>query len=430
MSPSPGSCSRSPVGACGFGVMLAAASLVVLLGLGLALTGNALLVSLERGLPLRPPPDAPPGAIVILSAEVDRTPDGLEPGKLTLQRLLAGARLWQRTHCRCWSRAVRSSRARCRVAQVMAQTLERDFHVPVRWIEDRSETTWENAADSAAILRPSDIRSVYVVTHAWHERRAVLALPPFRAVADRFSGTARRRRRRTRARPSRAGRAATTRCTNGPGSPSMRFVPGAKGRYRGHRTARRRRRTSRSRRNPRAAFARFAAPMRARDARIGQQCVQRSRECLIILRPDERGILGREHQAHVAHLRRRHRQPRRHRLDHRQRHLLGVRRQREDVEPGVKRGRLGDMAGERDSVRHAEFGRQLRSSFARSGPSPTIASRVGWARKAKARNSRSSAFSGRSPVTAPITGPSPGKRAATDGSGVAAKRERSMPFGM
>jgi len=161
------------------GLMLGAVSLVALLGLGMALTGNALLASLESGLPLRPPPNAPPGAIVILSAEVERTPEGLEPGKLTLQRLLAGARLWQQTHLPVLVSGGPLEPGEAPIAGVMAKTLERDFHVPVRWIENRSETTWENAADSAAILRASGITSVYLVTHAWHERRAVLAFRHF-----------------------------------------------------------------------------------------------------------------------------------------------------------------------------------------------------------------------------------------------------------
>lgn len=162
-----------------FGLALGAVSLVVILGLGLGTTGQALLVSLESGLPLRPPADAPPGAIVILSGEVDHTQEGLEPGPLTLQRLLAGARLWQRTHLPVLVSGGPLAPGETPIAQVMAQTLERDFHVPVRWIENRSETTWENAADSAAILLPAGIRSVYVVTHAWHERRSVLAFRHF-----------------------------------------------------------------------------------------------------------------------------------------------------------------------------------------------------------------------------------------------------------
>jgi uncharacterized SAM-binding protein YcdF (DUF218 family) len=61
------------------------------------------------------------------------------------------------------------------VAEVMAHSLEEDFQVPVRWIEPRSLDTWENARFSAAILHQAGIDSVYVVTHAWHMRRAMLA---------------------------------------------------------------------------------------------------------------------------------------------------------------------------------------------------------------------------------------------------------------
>ena len=42
----------------------------------------------------------------------------------------------------------------------------------------RSRVTWENAKFSADILRKEGITSVYVVTHAWHMRRALLAFAP------------------------------------------------------------------------------------------------------------------------------------------------------------------------------------------------------------------------------------------------------------
>jgi uncharacterized SAM-binding protein YcdF (DUF218 family) len=164
------------------GLLLGAAAVFGVLVLGMPVTGRALLVSLEGGLPVDPPPSAPPQAIVILSAEVDRTPDGLEPGPLTLQRLLAGARLWQRTHLPVLVSGGALEPGETAVAAVMARTLARDFKVPVRWTEGRSETTWENAADSAALLLPTGVRSVYVVTHAWHERRAVLAFRHFGLV--------------------------------------------------------------------------------------------------------------------------------------------------------------------------------------------------------------------------------------------------------
>ncbi len=60
----------------------------------------------------------------------------------------------------------------------MAASLRDDFGVPVRWVEQRSPTTWENARDSAAILEAVGVRSVYVVTSAWHMRRALIAFAP------------------------------------------------------------------------------------------------------------------------------------------------------------------------------------------------------------------------------------------------------------
>ncbi|MCY1286806.1 hypothetical protein D9M68_410150 [compost metagenome] len=57
-------------------------------------------------------------------------------------------------------------------AALMADSLERDFGVPVRWREESSRTTWENAQDSAAILQPAAIRRVVLVTQASHMPRA------------------------------------------------------------------------------------------------------------------------------------------------------------------------------------------------------------------------------------------------------------------
>jgi uncharacterized SAM-binding protein YcdF (DUF218 family) len=162
------------------GMAVSLAALAGVLALGMPVTSRALLVSLEGG--DAPPPAEPPQAVVILSADADRTPNGLEPDSLTLQRLLAGARLWQRTHLPVLVSGGPLRPGDTPVAAVMARTLERDFHVPVRWIEGRSETTWENAANSAAILLPEGVRSVYLVTHAWHERRSVLAFRHFGLV--------------------------------------------------------------------------------------------------------------------------------------------------------------------------------------------------------------------------------------------------------
>jgi len=57
-------------------------------------------------------------------------------------------------------------------AQLMRAALEQDFRVPVRWTEDDSANTYENAHYSFRILQQASIRKVYVVTHAWHMPRA------------------------------------------------------------------------------------------------------------------------------------------------------------------------------------------------------------------------------------------------------------------
>lgn len=57
-------------------------------------------------------------------------------------------------------------------AALAAQVLARDFGVPVRWQEEASRTTWENATHSAELLRKAGIQRVVLVTQAWHMPRA------------------------------------------------------------------------------------------------------------------------------------------------------------------------------------------------------------------------------------------------------------------
>lgn len=57
-------------------------------------------------------------------------------------------------------------------AQQMRRSLEQDFRVPVRWTEDESDNTLENAQNSFHILQQEGIRKIYLVTHAWHMPRS------------------------------------------------------------------------------------------------------------------------------------------------------------------------------------------------------------------------------------------------------------------
>ncbi|HEU4707733.1 MAG TPA: YdcF family protein, partial [Methylophilaceae bacterium] len=58
---------------------------------------------------------------------------------------------------------------------LMQQRMQKDFQVPVRWVEGKAINTFENARFSAEILKRENIHKVYLVTHAWHMPRSVLA---------------------------------------------------------------------------------------------------------------------------------------------------------------------------------------------------------------------------------------------------------------
>jgi len=60
-------------------------------------------------------------------------------------------------------------------AQQMRSSLLQDFHVPVRWTEDASDNTLENARNSFVILQKEGINKIYLVTQAWHMPRAAMA---------------------------------------------------------------------------------------------------------------------------------------------------------------------------------------------------------------------------------------------------------------
>jgi uncharacterized SAM-binding protein YcdF (DUF218 family) len=60
-------------------------------------------------------------------------------------------------------------------ARLMREVLQQDFRVPVQWIEQGSRNTFENAQMSAPLLTPAGVQRIYLVTHAWHMRRARLA---------------------------------------------------------------------------------------------------------------------------------------------------------------------------------------------------------------------------------------------------------------
>jgi uncharacterized SAM-binding protein YcdF (DUF218 family) len=119
-----------------------------------------------------------PGAIVVLSAGRHRSaPEygGDIVDGLGLERLRYAAHEARKTGLPVLVSGGRDRDDEVPLADLMKQVLEEDMQVPVRWVEDRSRNTFENALFSARMLRSENIGSVILVTHAFHMRRAAEA---------------------------------------------------------------------------------------------------------------------------------------------------------------------------------------------------------------------------------------------------------------
>ena len=97
---------------------------------------------------------------------------GAAPNRFTLERLRYGARLSRQTSLP----VLVSGGAPAGLepeAEVMAESLQSDFGVTVKWREGRSLDTADNARYSAEILKGAGIKTIVLVTTALHMRRAI-----------------------------------------------------------------------------------------------------------------------------------------------------------------------------------------------------------------------------------------------------------------
>lgn len=60
-------------------------------------------------------------------------------------------------------------------AELMRDVLQDEFHVPVKWLETQSHTTWQNAQFTDELLAAEGIQSAWLVTQAWHMPRSLYA---------------------------------------------------------------------------------------------------------------------------------------------------------------------------------------------------------------------------------------------------------------
>ena len=159
------------------GVAIIATSCALLYALSTPLVGGLLISSLEAAQP--PAPNAgEPGAIIILGADGERTPDQLvkaEPGPLSLQRLAGAAIVVREKKLPVLITGGKVGTGQPAVADLMADLFRDAFDLPVAWRETRADNTCENARYSAEVLRKAGITSALVVTHAWHMPRTILA---------------------------------------------------------------------------------------------------------------------------------------------------------------------------------------------------------------------------------------------------------------
>lgn len=157
-------------------------SVTALLVLSLPITGYALLGSLQQSVVAFPnPSDAiaqHADAIVVLGGGRDADEPqygGDTVNSRTLERLRYAARLQRATGLPLLVSGGTVYGKRVPEAELMQQTLARDFQVSATWVEDRSRTTAENAAYSSAVLKAAGKKRILLVTQAWHMPRALWA---------------------------------------------------------------------------------------------------------------------------------------------------------------------------------------------------------------------------------------------------------------
>jgi uncharacterized SAM-binding protein YcdF (DUF218 family) len=158
------------------GTTLITGGLAALYALSMPLTADALLSNLEDRSPATNNSGA--AAIVVLGGgKSHRAPEYSGDTVLgaTLVRLRYAAHLQRRTALPILVSGGSPEGSAQSEAELMQRTLQNEFSVPVRWVEGGSANTLENARLSYRMLAAENIRTIHLVTHAWHMPRAQLA---------------------------------------------------------------------------------------------------------------------------------------------------------------------------------------------------------------------------------------------------------------
>jgi len=155
------------------GHLMIAAGALILLALSIPLVGSSLVATLEE--PFADPTRESADAIVILGG--GSYPAAPEYGRdtvngSTLERLRYGAFLFAKTSKPILVTGGDPHGFALSEAAQMRAVLQDEWHVPVKWSDERSNNTFDNARNSYSILNAAGIQRIYLVTHAWHMERA------------------------------------------------------------------------------------------------------------------------------------------------------------------------------------------------------------------------------------------------------------------
>ncbi len=169
-----------------FGFVIAFASLACFYALATPLLSDGLIAALLRQVPAGQVGNEPAAAIIVLGADehasADRPADD-RLGALSLERVFLAAREYRASHLPILVSGGSFAPDHASLADLMAQMLEADFGVLVRWRETRSGNTYENAEFSAAILHANGISTVVLVSQRWDMPRAIWAFRQFGITA-------------------------------------------------------------------------------------------------------------------------------------------------------------------------------------------------------------------------------------------------------
>ena len=128
--------------------------------------------------PLKQNPTAAQAIVILGGGSYFRAPEYAAHDTVsdpTLMRLRYGARLQREFQLPILVTGGRPLGNSTSEAEQMRASLEQDFQVPVRWTEDASDNTFENARNSYQALHKDGINKIYLVTHAWHMPRSAAA---------------------------------------------------------------------------------------------------------------------------------------------------------------------------------------------------------------------------------------------------------------